>query len=473
MRLKKAPFLFRQLLLLIALLGLSLPASSQSLFPIKKNKKWGLINAEGRIVKQPVYDAIGEFKQHGYAIMQRQGRVGLLNQEGTEIVPPRYNDVKVLDSTLITVMDEAEWKVINLQGQVVLSPGYERVEVLKGGASKSAYLAYLNDGKWGLIDGQGRVVAEQKFDKISLLENVPKHVKGLFFQTRNENLLGVLLPSGFELMSPQADEIRVYNDRLIFYKKDRRWGAVDQQGTAVLRPVYNFFSSLSKKFIRLTSDGNSHLFSLVYNKLVTSDKYEAFYPFSADYVLCKRNRKLGLIDHCGSLVLSTQYNEIQPYDGDTFRANLNGRWGIVTLDDQELIAFNFDYIAPMKQGLCVVIKNRQMGIANRRGQIVVAPGFDRILLEAERAKAYRGKKLTLFNFDKNGEIADESSFGKHFTIRVMRENDQQPVLWGDAESPYQLEKFEWFYSPKYDKWGLRRLDNGEVQIEPSFQSAFM
>ncbi|MBI5913790.1 MAG: WG repeat-containing protein, partial [Bacteroidetes bacterium] len=35
-------------------------------------------------------------------------------------------------------------------------------------------------------------------------------------------------------------------------------------------------------------------------------------------------------------------------------------------------------------------------------------------------------------------------------------------------SPYQLEKFEWFYSPKHDKWGLRRLDNGSVQIEPSF-----
>ena len=31
-----------------------------------------------------------------------------------------------------------------------------------------------------------------------------------------------------------------------------------------------------------------------------------------------------------------------------------------------------------------------------------------------------------------------------------------------------LEKFEWFYSSTNDKWGLRRLNDGNVQIAPSF-----
>lgn len=66
------------------------------------------MNAEGRLVQQPIYDTeIGEFKQFGYATMQRKGRVGLLNSEGIEIVPPAYDDVKALDSTLISVINKA------------------------------------------------------------------------------------------------------------------------------------------------------------------------------------------------------------------------------------------------------------------------------------------------------------------------------------------------------------------------------
>ncbi len=425
------------------------------------------MDADGRIVKQPIYDAIGEFKEFGFAIMQRNGRVGMLDNKGREAVPPKYDDVKMLDNRLVSVMENGQWQVLNINGKMVLPPGYERVEVLKGEQSK-AYLAYQMDSKWGIVDEQGKIVAKPKFDEIVVLENVPKKVKGLYFQTKKENLLGLLLPIGKELLIPSVDEIWVYNENLVFYKKELRWGAINIAGQEVLKPLYSHFSRLSDNFIKLISNNSPSLFSLVYNKLVSKEAFEAFYPFSDEYVLCKKNRLLGLVDHCGSVVLSAQYNEIQPYDGDVFRANLQGRWGIVTLDDLTLIPFDYDYIAPMKQGLCVVIQNKQLGIANHLGEVVVKPRFNRILLEDDQAKAYLGRKLTLFNFDKKRRLEDENKFGKHFTIKITRESEPPTQLWGNATSPYQLDKFEWFYSPKYDKWGLRRLDNGEVQIEPSF-----
>ena len=33
-----------------------------------------------------------------------------------------------------------------------------------------------------------------------------------------------------------------------------------------------------------------------------------------------------------------------------------------------------------------------------------------------------------------------------------------------------LSDFEWFYSPRVDKWGLRRLSDGGIQIEPTFDN---
>lgn len=471
MRLKKTSRALA-LLFLTASLLLTLfahPSVAQSLFPIKKNKKWGLINSDGRIVKQPVYDAIGEFKEFGYAIMQRNGKVGMLDHNGREVVPPKFDDVKALDATMVSVMENGEWQVMNMQGDIILQPGYERVEILKSDRPDTRpYLAYRLNEKWGIIDQKGRSISTPKYDEITVLQNVPDHVSGLYFQTKKDDLLGLLLPDQKELLRPSVDEIWIYNNNLVFYKKDLKWGAIDSTGSNVLKPVYSHFSRISTKFIKLMVDNRPALFSLVYNKLVTNQPFEAFYPFSDDYVLCKKNRKLGLVDHCGQMVLTPRYNEIQAYEGDVFRANLNGEWGIVTLDDLVLIPFKYNYIAPMKEGLCVVIKNRKIGLANRRGEVVVKTDYDRIFLEGDQAKAYKGQKLTVFNFNEDRELQAANLYEKAFTISVVREEEAAPRLWGENDSPYQLEKFEWFYSPKQDKWGLRRLDNGQVQIEPTF-----
>ncbi|MCF8243925.1 MAG: WG repeat-containing protein [Saprospiraceae bacterium] len=430
------------------------------------------MNAEGRLVQQPVYDAIGEFKQFGYATMQRKGRVGLLNSEGVEIVPPNFDDLKPLDSTLISVMEKGQWKVINLEGRVILPAGYEQVEVLKsrnhvGFAFHMAFLSYKKDNKWGIINEQGKVLAEPRFDEVSLLKNLPEGITTTFFQTKINGLLGLFLPNGFELLPPQADEIRVWNATLIFYEKTQKWGAVNQLGQQVLENVYDHFSSLSDNFLKLVSNNKTYLFSLVYNKVITEGEFEAFYAFSDDFVLCKKKRLLGLLDHCGSLVLTNKYNEIQAYEGEIFRANLEGKWGIVTLDDQRLIPFEYDYISPMKKGRCVVVSNRKCGVANNRGKVMVAPQFDRIELEDDEIKAYAGQQLSVFNFGEEGQLDSRSNFDSHFTIKVTKGNRLRNIDQ-DAQSPYELEKFEWFYSPKHDKWGLRRLDNGTVQIEPTF-----
>ena len=454
---------------LIVLLFAPVFLPAQSLFPIKKDKKWGLMNSDGQLVRQPVYDAIGEFKQFGYAVMQRGGKVGMLSNKGAEVVPPEYDDLKVLDSTLISVMNGGQWKVINLEGRVILKPGYDQVQLLKTSTrSLRRFLAFLVNKKWGIVDGNGRLVAVPRYDEVSLVANVPEHVPGIFFQTENDGLLGLLLSNGFEALPPQAEEIRIYSDNLYFFKKFRKWGAIDPQGVQVLNAIFDHFSRLSDNFIKLTSEKKTCLFSQFYNKLVAQSGFEAYYPFSENFALCKRNRLLGLIDHCGNLVLKTLYNEIQPYGGDLFRANFEGKWGIVTLEDETLIPFDYDYIAPMQKGLCVVIKDKKRGIANFRGEVVVSPSFDRIELDEDKAKAYQGSNLTLFNFGQDRRLFEESNFGQHFTIRVIRENLRQPWQWGESTSPYQLEKFEWFYSPKDDKWGLRRLDNGVVQIEPAF-----
>ena len=448
-------FLFLTFLHLNAQLGVR---SNKKYFPIKKNQQWGLMDVEGKVVLKPQYEAIGEFKKYGYATMQHKGKVGLINDKGNEIVTPLYDDVKVLDSLLIAVLVEKDWSVIDLMGKTILEKGYEQVCVWEG-----HFLGFKKNNKWGIANGQGKIIAPPKYDEIDLIEEK-------FFQTKIKNGIGLLTLDGQEILANNCEQVKVYNDKLFFFQKEQLWGAVNLSGKQLVPPKFNSFFPISEKFIKFARNSKVFLYSVAAQKLITKGQYDTYYGFSKKYVLCKKQRRLGLIDWIGNVLLPTKYFEIQSYGENTFRVNLNGKWGVVNLKDETVIPFDYDYIAPLKTKVCVVKKGRLLGIANHKGEEQVAPAFNRIQLENNKAKAWKGKVLTLFNFDEDGNLKGEDEFENHITIKIGKKKKKMPVFTSTLiESDYQLNNFEWFYSPKLDKWGLRKLEDGEIQIQPTFE----
>ena len=156
----------RWTILVFLLLLLSVETYAQRAFPVKVNKKWGLMNSDGELIRKPIYDGISEFKKYGYAVMQREGKVGVLDYLGTEIIPPLYEDTKVLDSTLVAVMDQSEWLVLDINGNTILEKGYESVHIWEG-----RFLGFMKGRKWGLADTKGRKICSPKYDEIELLED--------------------------------------------------------------------------------------------------------------------------------------------------------------------------------------------------------------------------------------------------------------------------------------------------------------
>lgn len=433
---------------------------AQSFFPVKLNKKWGLINKQGELVLPPEYSAIDEFDEYGYAVMQRNGMVGLLNEAGREVLAARYDDIKVLDHDLIAVMDLGEWMVINLEGETILDKGYTKVEVWRGD-----YLAFQQNGKWGVVTKHGQQVVPPRFDEV--------YQEGdQFFITRKGDLLGVIAARGQMVLENEASEVRIFNDSLLFYRLGRDWGAVNNRGREIIPAKYKSFRRLSDLFITLEENNHVYLFSIPCGQLISDREYDEFYSFSRRYVLAKENRRLGLLDFCGRTVLEPKYSEIQAYQRDMFRVNVNGKWGVVNIDNEVIIPVGYDYIAPLKGAVCLVKKDGKFGVVNSRGEEVIEPAYGRIELSSLQAKAYplehheNGEsQLTVFSFDRSGNLIDDSNFNNHFTVRIAGRRPEEPQT---GEALYQLENFEWFYSPREDRWGLRKLSDGGVQIVPTF-----
>jgi hypothetical protein len=430
---------------------------AQRLFPVKIKNKWGLINVEGKLVKDPEYDAIGEFKHSGYAIMQRQGKVGLLDYGAREVVPPMYDDLKILDSALVSVKVGDSWRVQNLAGQEILPESSEDLKVLKG-----KRLAFLVEGKWGMTDYEGNVLAGTQYDKIETED-------GQYFTTTLGSKVGLLSASGFVILPPVNDEIRVVHANLYFFRNEKIWGAVNRNGVRTISCQFEDFEMVGENFVKLSYNKNFLLYSIKTEEIITRAPFENFYPFAPHLAIVKSNRHLGLIDTCGTWHLPPKFNEIQRMGDRYFRVNFLGAWGVAGFGGTEVLPFSYDYISPLREKFAFVKKNNLFGLCNASGELVVPIEFSKIEISGNSAKAYRGEELSYFDFDEAGHLLDKTEFAEHFTIVIQNKNSsEQQRLARLMETEFVLDNYEWFYSPVNDRWGLRRLEDGNTQIEPVF-----
>lgn len=440
-----------------SLLLLPLAVAGQPYFPVKINKKWGLIDSSGRLVAEPVYDALGQFKQFGYAVMQRNGGVGLLDEHAREILPPIFYDLKVLGKNLVAVFEHGDWRVINLQGQTVLEPGYERVEPLAPG-----FLAFRAQGRWGIVHASGKRVAPPAYDAVSTFE-------GGYFLVFLEDEVGLVRRDGHVVLPPCAEEIETLAEGLFFFLQDHRWGAVDSTGRTLFPARFQTYAPLDGGFIKLFEDGSVSVFSLKERRLLPLQPFDDYLAFSEDFLLVQHKNKVGLINLHGEVLFEPDYEEIQAFTDTSFRVKMHDRWGVLSLNGVLLLPFEFDYIAPLKDGTCLIMLDGKQGVANARGEILVSPDYDKVKATESTIKAWKGQALSYFQFDEEGNLRDSSSFSRHLTIKIGSRRRRQ-VIRLQTQNDYVLDRFEWFFDPRERKWGLRNLEDGSIQIRPAFHT---
>ena len=91
------------------------------------NGKFGLVNTKGEEVVPPKYDDVNDF-YHGFARVQLNGKYGFVNTEGVEIVPPMYDDVWNFNDGFAPVELNRKYGFINTQGEEVVPPMYNEKE---------------------------------------------------------------------------------------------------------------------------------------------------------------------------------------------------------------------------------------------------------------------------------------------------------------------------------------------------------
>jgi hypothetical protein len=179
-------------------------------FAAFKNKnKFGLVNAEGKILSEAEYASIS-YIGGKYFLVENKNKVGILDSMGKLIIPEKYNDLVYLTtfkngSAYFKFQDNNEWGLIDDNGKEITSAAYENI-----GALLIDYFEVEVGDRHGILSNEGKEVTDVKYDdivdyndKISIL--------------KNDSLLGVFSNSGKLICDAVFPKITVYNDVIKVY----------------------------------------------------------------------------------------------------------------------------------------------------------------------------------------------------------------------------------------------------------------
>lgn len=106
----------------------------------------------------------------GWFKVQKDGFVGLVNEDGTEILAPIYDEVGELGEfhkDWILVVESGYMGFVDINGNVVVEPKYEMIG--SPGDYKEDWMLVIKDGYYGFIDKSGNEVVEAIYEEIKPL----------------------------------------------------------------------------------------------------------------------------------------------------------------------------------------------------------------------------------------------------------------------------------------------------------------
>jgi hypothetical protein len=125
---------------------------------VELNGKCGLVDSDGNEVVSPTYDDIYTFREGRFRVLLN-GKFGAIDLDGKEVVPPRYDFIGYYQGNRAIVELNGKWGIIDLDGTEVVHPIYNSVRSYQEGMAR----VELN-GKYGFIDLDGNEVVSPRYD---------------------------------------------------------------------------------------------------------------------------------------------------------------------------------------------------------------------------------------------------------------------------------------------------------------------
>lgn len=93
---------------------------------VNLNGKYGVINEKGKEIVPCKYEFVGTYID-GIAKIKLNNKVGLIDEKGKEIVSPKYDKISLFNKGLAKIEIGEKCGYLNKEGKEIIAPKYEAV----------------------------------------------------------------------------------------------------------------------------------------------------------------------------------------------------------------------------------------------------------------------------------------------------------------------------------------------------------
>lgn len=193
-------------------------------------EKRGYIDKNGKVIASPANDRVFSAGRKGI-LLSKDGRYGWVDREGTYIAHTIYTGLlpDEEDGVLLAKDENKKWGLLSMEdGHELLPFSYKEIRSLGSGL-----FGYKEEDKWGIADKDGTRLTAPLYLAVS------KAGEGLL-PVKTKNGWRFLTPAGHEAF-PHDDtfsDVTPFSSGLAGVKVKGKWGLIDKTGTYVMRPAY-------------------------------------------------------------------------------------------------------------------------------------------------------------------------------------------------------------------------------------------
>ncbi len=315
--------------------------------PFQEGKKFGLVNSNGNIEIDPIYDDIKTTEERHF-IVKLDKMFGLLDSSGNKILSPDYNNLSYYHKDLFIAQKGNSSGLISSSGEWIISPNFSSLSGVYDEV-ENCFIASM-EKKMGVINIKGDTLLRFEYDQIELSYLLDRPVYEIQINKKQciyDPVIGIIIPCNY-------DNIRVpktyLNNREVFIlEKDNQFGLVDEYGKELLPTSYeqieitqDLYHKDNGNMIRIKQDGLWGLYSEK-GYIVSEPQFD--YIFNENEIgnqnmfLVIIGNKYGFINSkSGEIITEVRYSEMEvSISGDIVaKGKYNGNWYHIFNDGKAL-----------------------------------------------------------------------------------------------------------------------------------------
>jgi len=527
----------------IAVVGKSkAPTGNEHGDDIYTDAAYGVIDHAGKFILPIEYQTITIEPQGTILTTKATGAQVLFDRQGKEIIKGYYKISPLMGGYFRMVQansQEAGWGVIAVtnQNKVIVPLKYQ--EIFYNGASdfwaveKWTFIkdkrftndigdspTYAKEGKVSIYT-HSKIVADENtwriYDKNTEAPFYGSVLRETLMPFEYNGKWGLI--EGFEIKALGYDSIasfqEVYPNDLIAVKKRGKWGYINPKGEMVINPAYDQATMFALAYTPVRK-GNKWGLINKNNKPITAFEFDEIVSFeNTNLMKFKKDAHEGLLNEKGKIVIPAVFQTIQYNNEKSFIGkNMEGKYGISSLENKIVLPYLYDNIRPFKnaykvkkgflvglidaeynetlptqyedikiaeKGNWYIYKNKKMGLANAKGEPLIAPEYDTIEIYTKFIEITKNGKKGLLKTDYAPFIPCEyetielysHSFTPEKPFTIFKQNGLKGVfdINGKVAIPAIYEELEnyikdHFIVKKAGKWGVITTQGNEfIKIE--------